>query len=329
VRWAAAIAAVVLIVVAATAGSASAMSSPPSLAFTPPSPFDFGNVLVGQSASKTFTVMNTGGQATAALRVSRSGDGAFTVTGNTCTATSLGPKKSCTVTVKFAPTDGSGSVSATVTVTSVKPATATILSVTGSGDRPPVLVADPASYTTTENTPVSGAVSATDPDGDPLSLFTSTPAAHGSLSIFGFGFTYSPNANYTGSDSFVLTVSDGRGGTDTATISITINQANHPPVAFNDNYLMNVSPGTAGRIEFSAGGGVLINDTDPDGDPLVVSATGTYVGSHGTLTLAVDGSFAYQGDGSLGTDVFQYRALDNHGNFSNTATITVTVQEIT
>jgi hypothetical protein len=43
--------------------------------------------------------------------------------------------------------------------------------------------------------------------------------------------TYTPNANYFGPDSFTYTISDGNGGTDTATVSVTVTSVNDPPVA--------------------------------------------------------------------------------------------------
>lgn len=111
------------------AGAGPAGAAPPSLAFTP-SPYSYGQVTVGQTASQTFTVANSGGSASAALTLSLSGSSAFTVTTDTCTGTSLGPGKSCTVSVQFAPTSA-GSKAATLTAASKK-ATATD-SLTGTG----------------------------------------------------------------------------------------------------------------------------------------------------------------------------------------------------
>src|SRR5213593_2475952 len=59
--------------------------------------FDYGAVSPGQTASQTFTLMNSGGSATGMLTVALSGSSAFTKTLDGCTATSLGPKKSCSV----------------------------------------------------------------------------------------------------------------------------------------------------------------------------------------------------------------------------------------
>ena len=101
---AAVLTAAVLTAAAVTAGAGTAAASPrsPVLAFTP-APYSYGQVTAGQAASQTFTLANTGGQATGALTVTLAGPAAFTATGGTCTGTSLAPGGSCTVTVRFAP----------------------------------------------------------------------------------------------------------------------------------------------------------------------------------------------------------------------------------
>lgn len=98
--------------------------STPSIAFTPGS-YDYGIVGSAVIVSHTFTLKNTGGSATGALTVSLSGSSGFTKTADTCTAASLGPNKSCNVSVQYyAP--AYGTFTATLTASSKKPlATAT------------------------------------------------------------------------------------------------------------------------------------------------------------------------------------------------------------
>jgi len=68
----------------------------------------------------------------------------------------------------------------------------------------------------------------TDPDGDTLSVSSVTQAQHGTVAINADRTVrYTPDAGYTGSDAFTYVVSDGRGGTATGTVSVTINAA--PP----------------------------------------------------------------------------------------------------
>jgi hypothetical protein len=118
-------------VLACWAPGAAAKSGPPVLAFSP-SPFDYGSVTSGQMASQIFTLKNTGGSATSALHVGLSGASAFTLTSDSCSATSLGPGKSCTVTVQFAPTS-TGGVAASLSAASNKPAAHATDSLTGTG----------------------------------------------------------------------------------------------------------------------------------------------------------------------------------------------------
>jgi hypothetical protein len=105
--------------------------TPPLLEFTP-SPYDYGQVTIGQGATQTFTLANSGGQATGALTVTLAGPAAFTASGDTCTGASLSPGGSCTVTVRFAPTS-TATVSATLTAASTNPAATATAALTSTG----------------------------------------------------------------------------------------------------------------------------------------------------------------------------------------------------
>lgn len=71
-------------------------------------------------------------------------------------------------------------------------------------------------------TVIGGKQSATDPDGDPLTITSVSAAANGSTSISGTNVIYTANLGYTGPDSFTYTVSDGFGGTATGTVNVTV-----------------------------------------------------------------------------------------------------------
>src|SRR6266702_4403590 len=96
---------VVWLVALFAAVGAQATPPPPALAFTPSTDgtYDFGAVQPGQSGSQEFTLTNSGGTASAALTIALSGSPAFTTAEDACSATSLGPGKSCGVTVEFSP----------------------------------------------------------------------------------------------------------------------------------------------------------------------------------------------------------------------------------
>jgi hypothetical protein len=71
--------------------------------------------------NQAFTLRNSGSATTSALKIGMSGSSTFTKTMDTCTGTSLGPAKSCSVTITFAPASSSQSYKATLTATNNKP----------------------------------------------------------------------------------------------------------------------------------------------------------------------------------------------------------------
>ena len=102
-----------------------------------------------------------------------------------------------------------------------------------------------------------------DPDNDTLTITAVSTPMHGTAVISAGGVSYTPMAGYSGSDSFTYTISDGRGGTATASVNVTVNPAaesNQAPVAVDDDG--GVLKGLRTDID------VLANDSDPDGDPL-------------------------------------------------------------
>jgi VCBS repeat-containing protein len=202
-------------------------------------------------------------------------------------------------------------------------ATVTI-TVTAANDAP---TATDDAYSTAEDTTLTVAAPGvlgndSDPDGDPLSAWVGAGPSHGILTLDVDGsFTYTPAANFTGSDSFTYRASDGTLDSDPATVTITVTAVNDAPTAAADAY--STAEDTALTV---AAPGVLGNDTDPDGDRLhTVTETGP---SHGTLTLNADGSFVYTPAANYnGPDSFTYRASDGTLT-SNLATVTITVTPV-
>ncbi|MBN1859531.1 tandem-95 repeat protein, partial [Candidatus Bipolaricaulota bacterium] len=94
------------------------------------------------------------------------------------------------------------------------------------------------SDTTPEDTPVTVDVLAndTDPDGDPLTVQSVTQPANGTVTNNVGDVTYIPNPNFCGSDTFTYTISDGRGGSDTAAVMIEVACVDDPVDAVNDGY---------------------------------------------------------------------------------------------
>ena len=206
--------------------------------------------------------------------------------------------------------------------------TATVdITVTVTNDPP---VANDDSPSTSEDVGVTIDVAAndTDPDAnlDPTTTNTacvgcSTPS-DGSLTNNGDGtFDYTPNQDFNGPDAFVYEICDTLGLCDTATVSITVNAVDDPPVANDD------SPSTSEEVAVLVD--VAFNDTDPDGNLDPASANTACVGcstpTDGSLTNNGDGTFDYTPDvGFNGPDSFIYEICDLTA-LCDTATVDITV----
>ena len=163
-----------------------------------------------------------------------------------------------------------------------------------------------------------------DADGDTLNAVLISAPAHGTLLLNSDGsFTFTPMANYAGSDEFTYVANDDSGNSQETTVTITVNPVNdEPPVPVDDYYAVPVN----GELTIDAGSGLLANDNDADGDPMTVSvATGP---ANGTLTLNADGSFTYTPNSDFhGTDTFTYVANDGTAD-STEATVTIDVNTL-
>jgi hypothetical protein len=161
----------------------------------------------------------------------------------------------------------------------------------------------------------------TDPEGHALRISTiESQPTNGSLSpgLLG-GFTYTPNPGFSGTDTFSYRASDNAQDSNIATVQITVNAVNLPPVANGDVY---VTPqGTALTV---AGPGLLANDADPEGQALRISTIETQP-ANGSLSPSLLGGFTYTPNpGFSGTNTFSYRASDNALD-SNIASVQITV----
>lgn len=203
--------------------------------------------------------------------------------------------------------------------------TATVTITVGAVNDPPVAVNDARS--TNEDAALSVAapgvlINDSDPDGDALTAALVAGPSNGTLTLNANGsFTYTPDANFNGSDSFTYRANDGTENSNTATVTITVNAVNDAPVAVNDTATTNED--TAVTV---AAAGVLANDTDVEGSALTAALVSNP--SNGTLTLNANGSFTYTPTANFnGTDSFTYKANDGTAD-SNTATVTITVNAI-
>ncbi|WP_235660293.1 Ig-like domain-containing protein [Mycolicibacterium gilvum] len=169
--------------------------------------------------------------------------------------------------------------------------------------------------TTVEDRPVTIAVldNDTDANGDALTVSGVTQGTSGTVTFTASGVTYTPNADFTGTDTFTYTATDGRSA-GTATVTVTVTPVDDAPVAVGDSVTVGEDSGTT-VID------VLANDIDVDGGPKVV--TGVTPPAHGTVT-AIGPSLSYTPAADFhGTDAFTYTLNDG-----STATVTVIVTPV-
>ena len=305
-----------------------------------------GSVL-GQSGNVGVATVSSYGTVTI------NGDGTYGYTLNNADAAvqGLGVGETLDDVITYTADDGYGGVTqGTLTIT-----------ITGTNDVP-VAAADANNVTEDSGTPATGNVLSNDTDADTTDVLT-VSAVDGSAGNLGTAYagnygsitlnadgTYSYTLNdalpavqalgvgETLTDDFSYEVSDGQGGTDTQTLTVTINGANDAPVAVADADAVTEDSGTP------ATGNVLSNDTDVDtNDVLSVSAVdgsagnvgSAHAGTYGSVTLNSDGTYSYSldngnaavqalGVGETLTDDFSYEVSDGHGG-TDTATLSITV----
>ena len=187
-------------------------------------------------------------------------------------------------------------------------------------NHPPVAADDTVATQENISTVINTLANDSDVDGNLLTVTNVTQPAQGIATVNANStVTYKPATNYIGGDSFTYTVSDGWGGTATATVNVTVTP-DHPPMASPESYSVNEDT----LLTVNAPG-VLANDSDVDGDPLVaVLVAGP---AQGILTLGSNGSFTYRPFTNFnGADSFTYAASD--GTLASNAVVTITVNPV-
>lgn len=186
-------------------------------------------------------------------------------------------------------------------------------------NRQPVAANDTANVVTSGSVDILVRANDSDPDGDSLTIIAvSAVSGGGTATIMGGGthIRYAAPAT-AGAKSFTYTVSDGRGGAATATVTVTVSPPpNRPPVAVNDSATVVTSRDVSIWVR--------ANDSDPDGDPLTVTAVSAVSGG-GTATIASGGTHViYTSPATAGAKSFIYTISDGRGGTAS-ATVNVTV----
>lgn len=259
-----------------------------------------GSVTTAEDTAATVTLSGTDADGNALSYAIVSGPANGTLSGTP-------PNLSYTPAADF---NGSDSFTFRVNDGTVNSAAATVsITVTPVNDAP---VAIARSLTSSEDAPLSIVLTGSDKDGNSLTYTVVSGPANGVLTGTAPNLTYTPAANFYGSDSFTFRVNDGTVNSANATVSISVAAVNDAPVA---------APKSATTVE-DAAVAVALTGTDVENSALSFSIVTQP--TKGTLS-GTPPNVSYQPNaGYTGGDSFTYRAYDGTA-YSAAATVSITV----
>ncbi|WP_282130300.1 Ig-like domain-containing protein [Pseudoalteromonas aliena] len=169
-----------------------------------------------------------------------------------------------------------------------------------------------------EDSNISFSPDITDADSDTLTISAVSQPQFGTLTKQANTFTYTPNTNYFGPDSFNYLADDTKEKSAIATVNFTVASINDAPIANPDSYSLNSNVDNSYPLD------VLVNDTDVDDDELVIVSANASVGS----VRIENGSLIYQAQASTkGAIQINYLIEDPDKETSRTtATLTLNNQ---
>lgn len=265
------------------------------------------------------------------------------LTNLTFTATAIDPDNSVTYSLTNAPTgatinsstgvfsftpteaQGPGTYAVTISATDGTSTDSEEITITVNEVNVPPIVQD-IDVTTAEDTIKVITLLGSDSDIPANTLTYSKVAgpAHGTVAITGNKATYTPSADYNGTDSFTYKANDGLTDSVAATVTITVTPVNDTPVAVANSYTTNED-----TVMTIANSLLLANDTDVDGDILTIQSVSNPI--HGTVELdnfdPNDKKVIFTPSVNFnGTASFDYTITD--GALASTATVTITYNPI-
>jgi cysteine-rich repeat protein len=211
---------------------------------------------------------------------------------------------------------GSDALTYTISDGTVTASATLALTVTSVNDAP-VAVADSAGLAEDGSLAIDVVGNDGDADGDALTVTAVTAPAHGTATITGaHEVTYTPAADYNGSDGFSYTVSDGA-ATASAAVAIAITAVNDAPIAAADS--ASLAEDASASLDLAG------NDSDVDGDALTITAV--TAPAHGTATITDAHHVLYTPAADYhGGDAFLYTISD--GTLTASAAVTLTVTSV-
>ncbi len=176
-----------------------------------------------------------------------------------------------------------------------------------------------------------------DSDVDGNLVVTTTPVDgpnNGTIVINSDGtYTYTPNINYSGQDTVVVTICDD--GTPlpiicvTDTVFITIIPTNPPVADDNNSTTLEDVAVTFNVTSTDSDSDGTIDDSTVDLDPGTAGIQNTFTSPEGTWTVDANGNVTFTPNQDYnGTAVINYTVNDNDGATSNTAVLTVVVTPV-
>lgn len=218
--------------------------------------------------------------------------------------------------VVFVPTtnyNGTASFDYTISDGSLTDMTTVTVTVNPVNDTP---VATEVSESIDEDVATTIDLLGSDIDGDTLTYIKVTNPLHGTLgTVSSNQVTYTPNTNFTGSDSFTYKVNDGAVDSSTATVSIIIGGVNDPPV------LDPIGNKTVNELETLA---FMVIASDPDSS-LTYSLAGAPMGA---VINSDTGAFSFTPAETQGPSQYTFTVSVTDGIATDSEEITVTVNEI-
>ncbi len=309
--------------------------SKPILSISPMT-YNFANTAnQSNGVNHTFTVSNTG-QASSDFctlpTLSGTNSAEFEITTDNCSTNDLAVSSSCDIMVRPTPAS-KGAKSATLSWSCGSDNVSSTLNY-NSLNNAPTSGADMAS-STNEDTPFSfNVTTGSDIDGDTITYSIVSTTSNGSLTgcmaaDADINCTYTPNANFNGSDSFTYRVNDGaENSANITTVTLTINPVNDAPVIGIDQSI-STNEDIPSNFTLSTG-------TDIDVPAQTLSYKLISAPSNGVLSSCIDAS-SYSTDRDCtytpnanynGSDTFTYQVYDGVTNSVSNATVTLTINSV-